>query len=530
MLDTAIKKLESSMLLIIILAAVAVYASFSAGLPQRFNSPDEMANAYFSLRLAQGQPITEPAPLNQVADNNIVHPRSTVVVNGQMAPASFLGLPLIFGFIGRVLGQSTLPYLSPLFAIVGLLAIYLFVRELSGWRAAVIAIILVASLPAYWYYHARSFFHNALFFDLLALQFYLSLKVLKPGWVWQYIAAGLVFGLAISVRASEIFWLSAMWFIWLILNRKALRIGPLILSGVSAIVAFLPVLLVNKQIYGQYLSVGYRTGLDLWGVNLNESLSLLRELIIPFGINAAHIWQNVNHYLIKLQWWWAVLAIIGLAFSFYHWFKLTRVAQSYLVMWLLASGWLIVLYGSWLFHDNPDPSAVTLGTAYMRYWLPVLVWLLSPAAQGLAWWWQKRWGKTLVAAVLGVFIFLSWQLVMTESQEGLIKIKQNIKRFENASLQVQAVTPADAVIVTGITDKFFFPERQVMVDLYNERDLESVGRLLRAQVPVYNFHITWPAADFDYYNNQLAEHNLSLEPVLQPIGEHSLYQYHLVNL
>jgi len=113
---------------------------------------------------------------------------------------------------------------------------------------------------------------------------------------------------------------------------------------------------------------------------------------------------------------------------------------------------------------------------------------------------------------------------------SLIKIKQNIKRFENASLQVQAVTPADAVIVTGITDKFFFPERQAMVDLYNERDLESVGRLLRAQVPVYNFHITWPAADFDYYNNQLAEHNLSLEPVLQPIGEHSLYQYHLVNL
>lgn len=525
-----LKKLETTILLVIILSAVAVYSGFSGGLPWRFNSPDEMANAYYTKRLATGLPLTEAAPLNQAAGNDIVHPRSTVIVNGYMAPASFLGLPIIFGYIGRLTGTAALPFMSPIFAIVGLLSIYLFVRELSGWRSAVIAVVLVASLPAYWYYHARSFFHNALFLDLLALQFYLSLKVLKPGWVWQYIAAGLVFGLAVSVRTSEIFWLSTAWLIWIIINRRDLRIGSLVLAGLSAVVAFIPILLANMQIYGQYITVGYRAGLDILGNNLNESLSLFRQLIIPFGINTTHIYANFLNYLISLQWWWAILAAIGLAFSIYHWFKLTRVARSYLVMWLVASVWLVVLYGSWLFHDNPDPATVTLGTAYMRYWLPIFVWWLLPVSQWLGWWWQKRWGKVFVTIGIGVFIFLSWRLVMTNPVEGLIKIKQNVKRFDETGLLVRSLTPVDAIIITGITDKFFFPERQVIIDLYNPRDFESVAKLLAIQVPVYYFHLTWPKDGLDSYNEQISGYNLEVNTVKSGIGEHSLYQFKLITL
>ena len=52
---------ERLLLLILIALAVFLYAGFSFGLPWRFNSPDEAANAFFSQRVAQGQKLAAPA-------------------------------------------------------------------------------------------------------------------------------------------------------------------------------------------------------------------------------------------------------------------------------------------------------------------------------------------------------------------------------------------------------------------------------------------------------------------------------------
>ncbi|MFA4937577.1 MAG: hypothetical protein WC575_04840, partial [Patescibacteria group bacterium] len=96
---------------------------------------------------------------------------------------------------------------------------------------------------------------------------------------------------------------------------------------------------------------------------------------------------------------------------------------------------------------------------------------------------------------------------------------------------VQSLTPYDSVIVSGITDKFFFPERQVIFDLYNDQDYRSLNNLLQAEVIVYNFHSTWPELDLEYYNqSKIKQYNLKLEPVKLNIGEHSLYQYQLLKL
>ncbi|HBH16884.1 MAG TPA: hypothetical protein DDW92_01320, partial [Candidatus Veblenbacteria bacterium] len=92
-------------LIIFALIAFFIYASFNWGLPWRFNSPDEAANAYFTQMVARGESVAVSEPLNYVAQNPIVHPRSTHIINGQLAPASFLGLPLLLGFVGRIIGE-----------------------------------------------------------------------------------------------------------------------------------------------------------------------------------------------------------------------------------------------------------------------------------------------------------------------------------------------------------------------------------------------------------------------------------------
>ncbi len=516
---------------IVILLAGIIYASFSWGLPWRFNSPDEAANAYFSLRVANSQVLSQATYLNDLAQNEIVHPRSMNVVEGNLVPASFLGLPLIYGNLARLVGEWSLPYLTPIFGFVGLLFLYLFVRELFDKRVAIIFILLTASLPAFWYFHARSFFHNALFFDLLSVLLWLSLKIVRQGKLWQYLLAGLVFGLAISVRTSEIFWLAVVGLIWILWQRRELKLWSLLWAWLVSLVSFAPVLYLNKLMYGRLLTVGYQAGIDFPGRNLHQVFSLAQELVLPFGFHPKVIWLNLQNYLIYLQWWWAVLALTGLVFSGLIWLNLSKIQRSYVIAGLVASVWLIIVYGSWLFHDNPDPQAITLGTSYIRYWLPVFVFGLLPAALLLAWLWNKFWSKWLTVGVMVLFLILSGYLVMYDSEEGLLKIRQNIIRFEQTSKLVQDLTPDNAVIVSGITDKFFFPERQVIFNLYNDRDYHSLARLLIAEVPVYDFHSTWSEADFVYYNqSKLKIYNLKLEPVRLNIGEHSLYQYKLLKL
>jgi len=120
---------------------------------------------------------------------------------------------------------------------------------------------------------------------------------------------------------------------------------------------------------------------------------------------------------------------------------------------------------------------------------------------------------------------LSMNLVLAEPQEGLWQIRSNIVRFESWSQQVQKLTEVDSVIVTGSTDKLFWPERQVIYALTRAQDYQAVRSLLDARVPVYSFHPTYSSADITYLNVQLSGFGLRLEPVRYGFQDFSLYRF-----
>ncbi|MBI5465827.1 MAG: glycosyltransferase family 39 protein [Candidatus Kerfeldbacteria bacterium] len=513
----------------LIATAVVLYSSFSWGLPaSRYNSPDEAANAYFAGRLAQGQTLAAPVPLNNKLPAPIIHPRSTVVVQGNLVPASFLGWPLLAGAWGRIFGAGWLPFLTPLGAILGLLCFYSIIRELFDRRTAVISTMLLVFLPAYWYYHARSLFHNALFFDLLLASAWFMLQSLRQQKSWYYLGAGLAVGLAVAVRTSEIFWILSSGLLWLVLSWRQVKPRYLPLLGLGALLGFAPVLWANYAVYGQVLSVGYRAGLKFPLSDLRATTSLLGELILPFGFHPRAILSNTYNYLLGLSWWWAVLATGGLAWLLARWRGLSSEQRAFTLKGFLACLWLVVLYGSWSFHDNPDPQAITLGTSYVRYWLPLYAFLLWPAGAFLSWLWGLKagWLRAAVAGLVGVYTILSFTLVFYDPQEGLLKIRANIKRFEQVGRAVQQATEPESVIVSGNTEKNYWPERQEIVSLLNPSDYQTVRQLLEAGTPVYRFHPTWSPPDLRYMNErQLAQAGLKLAPVRLGFEDHSLYKF-----
>src|SRR3989338_2105314 len=148
-------RVEKIILGITLTAALAAYSFFpwatSSREIMRFNSPDEAANYFFTTRLISTEPISVSEPLNGVA-NNFIHPRSARVVNGALVPASFVGLPVIYGIIGLAFGRAILPFLTPLFTVLALLAVYACSRRLFGSKIALLATILLAIHSAMWYY------------------------------------------------------------------------------------------------------------------------------------------------------------------------------------------------------------------------------------------------------------------------------------------------------------------------------------------------------------------------------------------
>ncbi len=517
--------------IVLSLAVGVLYASFVFGLPWRFNSPDETANAFFSQRVASGQTMAADASLNNLVEGNIIHPRSIAVVAGKLVPRSFLGLPIIFGSLGKLFGSGILPYLPAIFAVVGLLALAWFANQSLNKSAGIIIIILASVLPAFWYYQARGFFHNALFLDLFFVLLLCSWWLLKYGKWWWYLILGLVLGLVLAVRTAEGPWILVCGLIWLLLNKKLIKFRYLFLTLIGAGLSFWSVLLTNKQLFGVYFSVGYRPELGIDSVTSEPSqiISLFKEIILPFGFNLNNIWQNTQHYLIGLQWWWAVLFLIGVVYFVVNWSNKSATTRSYFIVGLLASLWLVAVYGSWSFHDNPDPGAITIGTAYLRYWLPIFIFGLWLAAEPLSRMWSKHSLMPILVTIIGIHILLSWWMTYHSSDDSLAQVKANIIRFEETNKIITELTPDNAVIISGITDKFFFPQRQVIVELVTDNDYQSVVKLLQNKISVYQFRT--PIAATELKNKiapTLESYGMMLTPVKVNIGEHVLYKYNLI--
>ncbi|MBI5733838.1 MAG: glycosyltransferase family 39 protein [Candidatus Kerfeldbacteria bacterium] len=509
---------------------LALYASFSVNLPARYNSPDEAANAFFATRLAQNRWLPLYEPLNQLAGRSLIHPRSTIVYNQQIMPASFLGWPLLAGSIGRLAGSGALPYITPLLALLGLGFLYLITKELLNQRAAIITTLLTALQPAFWYYHSRSFFHNAVFVDLLLVAVWLGLKIIKTNKCGWYLLLGLVSGLALSVRTAEIFWFIVVGLWWLIYWRRQVSFKNLWLISLGLIIGLAPIFISNYFLYGFPLSFGYRPEL-LWSQDMNRTASLFSELILPFGFHPRLIFNTTVNYLGLLMWWWFWPVLAAAIYLAVTWRSLSREFKGLIISTVIISLWLAIVYGSWQFNDNPDPAAVTIGTSYVRYFMPLYILWLIPVGYFLAQLSKLKWGRYLTWFVVGIYLVLSTSLVWFDYQEGLGAVRGNLERFATASRAVQTLTPSGSVIVSGKTDKFFWPERAVIYELKDAADYLAVTKLLSSAIPVYAFRATLQPDSLANFNNKISPFGLTLVPASYTWEDFSLYKYELkVNL
>lgn len=491
-------------------------------------SPDETANAFFATQFATEGVLS--GPYDELLERfDRLHPRSMVAAEGRLLPGSFLGLPFLYGIVSAVIGKWVFWILTPLVTVVAA----------HGWRRLVawylsepigsFAYALFLLHPALWYYSARGLMHNVLFIDLLILSAWMWLlrpcrSRAKPPSVSNDILAGLFLGLAIFVRTSEVVWIAAAFVSSLIIWARALSLRRLRagLLGLGFGIGLL--LIMNTLTYGHPFTIGYT--LDQPPITqfiqgeTTDAIGLL-----PFGFHPMNAWRHFSSYAAFMFWWLSILALPGFFFLLAH-RPHRKTIRCAVALGSIVSFWLVLMYGSWEIHDNPDPTQITMANSYVRYWLPMYVFMTPMIAITIQWISTRSrsaLARGLTAAILLLAVIgLNVNAVFLQGQDGLFAMRSELARAGEIQASVLERTQSDAVVIVDRADKFFFPHRRVLYPLRDEATYELMSELVEATT-LYYYGITLPEDDFDYLNHsRLQRMNLRIEQIAT-YGEESLY-------
>lgn len=498
-----------------------------------FNAPDETANYYFAENFAEHGQFKFNDALNAVAQD-LIAPRSMRVLNGYTLPAGFIGLPFLAGLGAKLLGNSIIFFVMALAAALGIVFFYLLMKELFGDSVAIISALFLAINPAWWYYAARGLMPNALFLSLFIITGYFLATMLKNPQRWRYVCFGLFLALMLMVRTSEVTWIGPLFLLVIAYGYKKIHWPNLILSAVVFSAAFCPVFFFNLQNYHSIFSFGYAVDLHLAGKNIiGQGLSLFEKIFLPFGFHPRAALINLYDYTFKLFPVWTIFCLSGLLFFIINFvIKRRRPEGWYLAAYLAVAAYLIIYYGSWAFNDNPDPFAKTIGNSYVRYWLPLYVFILPMLASLFGWLFSKS-KAVLHLMIIGLFLvfgLFSYQAVFWGKDEGLVFVRQHLNEYAEIRRAVGLKINDGAVIIADRLDKVFFPQYRVIFQLLQPADFLRVKKLVESGQPVYYFYFSRNSeqlADFNerYYH----QYGLEIGPSLLDLTEQSLYPVLLKN-
>lgn len=230
-------------------------------------------------------------------------------------------------------------------------------------------------------------------------------------------------------------------------------------------------------------------------------------------------------------------ALFGSMLVLSTWKKQSFFWKAWTISSTLISSYLFVLYGSWLFHDNPDPRAISLGNSYVRYWLPLFVLATPFAAQACVWIVDRasmlvkkersdRARQIVLACLCVLTLILSGRLVFWGA-DGIFASRAALASFQEKQEAILAATENDAIIIVDRADKYLWPDRRVVAPLRSDVTYEAIPIMMQ-NAPTYYFGITLPEKDLRYLKEiKLIGEGLQFVPVIT-LQDETLYRIEYV--
>ncbi len=558
--------IKSNVSLLIVIGAAFCFFIFASSFNylshdsdfHKWLSPDETANYTVAKLYAETGNFQFFEKYNLIA-SDIIHPRSFRSDWGWIKPMSFIGLPFIYGSIARVLGTATLSYLTPFYGALGVIFFYLLIKELFNKQTALFSALLLSVFPIYIYFSARSFFHNILFIVMLIIGSYFSVIMTKnrSEKIGSYFKknrlnllsaflAGLFFGLAIITRTSELIWVGPLLLGLYIFNFRKVGIIKLFILVCGILIALMPAFYWNQVMYGHWYSSGYpelnsslgtltengatlaQTTFAGHFLDIKPVLAKIKMTIFHFGYKPRQSLNMFDKYVYNMFPWLFWGTLTGIILFFARFKNYSKGRWLFFLTWVGLSIILVLYYGSWLFFDNPDPKSFTIGNSYTRYWLPLYLGAIVFTSIGVTiisgWLRRPTYILMLRAIVFAVIATISIRFVWLDPAEGLaVSIAKQAQAKEEWK-QILNLTEKNSVIITRYHDKVLFPERKVIIGLFNDKNMITEYSKLVKRLPVYYYNFSLPEKDINYLNNgALREAGVELILVKQVTNIFTLY-------
>jgi hypothetical protein len=530
-------------LVILALASFFVYSWFISSViePQAeqhdehriFSWPDAMANNFFIDNYIKHGSFVKEEPYN-VALLGLIHPRSTNVFNGDIVPTGFLGMIVLYGWLGKIFTAKFIIYLTPLLASLCSLFFYGLVKRLINARAAFIASFMLLTLAPFWYYANLSMLNTIPMIFCLLAGFYVLVKQseIKSDQLKLVLtfAGGLLISFAIFIRYIEFIWIVLLVLVlWLFYFRKT-SLMQIAVFVFGAAIPLVTLLYYNYEIYGEVFTVGYlkmNSEADLFGrlpgefavQNSNSILDYIKFLIIPFGFNPKAILKTAFAFVYEFLNPYFFAFVIGGVYWLYKYVRkqLSKAQKTYFWMALLSCCWLIFFYGNWKFIDPLVLKNNTIGSSYARYWLPVYIMMLPFIAFWLDKVFQLKALKAIKISLVTILLLglasFSFHNVYQVKGDGLFNQKKVITSYYQQYDKVTDLIEDSAIIINNRADKLFFPNyRMVMFEL-NYAIFPIIEKIVK-DVPFY-YYTLMPDKDIEFINDRkIGELGLKLtEPV-----------------
>ncbi len=528
--------LASAIVAIVILALLYSWFNWSVLTPLShqysyqyiFNWPDAMANYFFIENFDSTGSFSLNEPLNNVL-NDIVRPRSTNIFDHNIVPAGFLGFIILYGWLGKLLPNFTIIYLTSLIAAGGIYIFYFIIKNIFNKRIALISALITATLPAYIFFANQTLLATIPFLVSFLSGFALWIKSASCQTKEKFLligGSGLMFGIAVIIRYQEITWILGSILIIALFKRKKISYKQILWFSFGFIVPVLLIFFYNKQIYGHIFTVGYlrMNNLDapiterlpgeiISGAG-NNILNYLKLIFIPFGFSAANIYHNFVRYIWQPYSYLIVFIILGAML----WIKNCTKASINQLIYLITSCFLSIIlciyYGSWIFVDKMVLQNNVLSSSYTRYWLLIIIVFIPLAAYTFNFLLEKRnkftkYNYFIVFITIPILVYLSLIQAFYAPEDGLLAQKQATLEYYVRADKVRALIDINSVLIVEREDKLFFPYYKVITFEQNYKIFEKLSSTIENQ-SIYYLSVATDN-DIDFVNtNKLKEYKLTL--------------------
>jgi len=523
-----LKNRDYIILLIFSIIFFVLYNYLNFTVPGQFNSPDETANFVFIQQVVQHTSLKYPLPFDYGKFAEFIHPRSAFVQGTNILPVGFWGLTVLYGLIAKIVGMYGILFLTPLFAICGAWALYGIFKKIFDERIALFSTLLYITHPVVWYYSTRSLFPNVPFVSLLLIGIWFLMCVCSPPWqgrgkiFWDIVGMSFVM-LAVLIRPNEIIWMALGALIILIGMWKSISWKRLVTWVVVGLFFGVLLFTINSRIYenavGTYVTSGSIEAPHWY------------TYIFPFGVHLWNMFRSGVTYFTGLLWWITFPALAGIIYFFYMWAKkkeISRIQKVYLMLCIAIGLFLWTYYGSLndtLFYLK------TIGVSYNRYWLPIdilvlpfVAYLLVSAVHIFK---NKKWYYSFIACIFLLIVGLSFQTIFL-SVDGLFATQNNLLHAKEMKQEVLAKTEVRAIIISDYDEKFFWPDRQVMVKFGNPRIGDAIGNLVVQGWPVYYETPVLSTEQRSVADSYLKNYSVRLVDFLK-VEPHEVYKIQIIN-